>query len=321
MSPKKQPAETADAVRRSGTVAIVGRSNVGKSTLLNAALDLPLAIVTRKPQTTRDRLLGVVRHKRTEVGLLDTPGLHKATSQLGREMNLAAKGAVEMADVLVFVVALRRGKHDKLKPHRGDLALIDELPRDRPLVLVINKIDLIRDKRELLPLIEAFSAARELAAVVPISALREDGVTLVLDEVAKLLPKGEAQHDEDTVTTRPMRYFAREYVREAILKAAEQEIPHAVAITIDEFVEPVGDGTVKIAATIHVERSGQKGILVGKGGGMLRTIGTQARERLETLMEQPVYLKLWVRVTKNWRERPQHLADFGLIAGRGDGDA
>jgi len=307
---------------RTGTVALIGRSNVGKSTLLNAALELPLAIVSRKPQTTRDQLLAVVRHGGAEIGLLDTPGLHRADTRLGKEMNRAARMAARAADVVVFVGALPpniKKVKGELTPHPGDLQLLDEvMSADRPVVLAINKIDLLKNKSKLLALIASYTDGRSFAAVVPISARNEDGIKRVLDEVAKLLPEGEHHHDEDTITNRPLRFFAREYVREPILRATSEEIPHAVAVTIDRFEEPSGAGVVHIDATIHVERAGQKRIMIGKGGEMLKRVGIQARERIEELVEQQVNLKLWVRVTPHWRNAPEQLADFGLLAKRGD---
>ena len=295
--------------QRAGTVALAGRSNVGKSTLLNAALQLPLAIVSKKPQTTRDQLLGVIRHGGAEIGLLDTPGLHRSRSRLGEQMNRSAKAAARGADVVIFVAALPRAPKGELQPHPQDLELLNKLPGRIPLVLVINKIDLLPDKRQLLPLIQGYAQARGFAAIVPISAKREDGVKLVLDEVAKLLPEGPPLYDEDTITDRPLRYFAAEYIREPILRAIRQEVPHAVAVTVDEFAEPPAgqDGATAISATIHVEKASQKKILIGRGGAMLKTIGSAARARIEGLTERPVHLTLWVRVTKSWRDSPGQL--------------
>ncbi|MBM4360834.1 MAG: GTPase Era [Deltaproteobacteria bacterium] len=302
-------------VERAGTVAIVGRSNVGKSTLLNAALELPLAVVSRRPQTTRTPLLGIVRHAGAEVGFLDTPGLHKADSRLGREMNRSARDAMRDADVVLFVVALPPQVKGDIRPHPGDLSLVQQLPTDRPVVLVVNKTDVIRDKRLMLPLLATLGEAHAFAAVVPVSALSSDGIGIVLDEVAKLLPEGAPRHDEDALTDRPMRHFAAEYVREAILRATAQEVPHAVAVTVDEYVEPSKEGEVtRISATIHVERDGQKRILIGEKGSMLKRIGTEARARIEELIGSQVHLALWVRVTAGWRERTDALADFGLLA-------
>lgn len=301
-------------IERSGTVAIIGRSNVGKSTLLNAALDLPLAIISRKPQTTRDRLLGVVRHGDAEVGLYDTPGFHRARTRLGREMNRAARAAAREADVVAFVVALPDPPRTPLRAHPGDLALLSQL-EDVPVVLVVNKIDLLRDKRQLLPLMQELAQACEPAAVVPISALEADGIRLVLDEVVRFLPPGGPRFDEDAITDRPLRYFAAEYVREPILKAATQEVPHATAVTIERFADEPGRDLCRIEATIHVEREGQKRIIIGQHGAMLKRIGTSARLRIEELVQKRVHLELFVRVTPDWRARPDLLGDFGLLAG------
>jgi GTP-binding protein Era len=217
---------------------------------------------------------------------------------------------------MVTAVPARPGP--ELQPHPADLELCDGVARGRPLVLVINKIDLLRDKRQLLPLMQAFAAARPLDAIVPVSALRDDGIERILDEVAPLLPEGAPRHAEDALTDKPMRYFAAEYVREPILAATAEEVPHAVAVTIDRFVEPAGRGALRIAATIHVERDGQKKILVGRGGSLLKHIGTQARQRIEALTGHKVMLELWVRVSENWRERPAMLAELGYGIGGSD---
>jgi GTPase len=304
-----------NAIVRSGTVALIGRSNVGKSTLLNAALAMPLAVVSAQPQTTRQMLLGVVRHDGAEVVLLDTPGLHRAGSRLGKEMNKAARHAARTADVIVFMTGLPPKPRHGLAPHRGDFALLREIEDDRPVVLVINKVDLAGDKTLLFPLIEAFSKEREFAAVVPISALKSNGVKQVLDEVAKRLPEGSPQFDEDTMTDRPLRWFVTEYIREPILRSTSQEVPHSIAVTVESYEEPP-IGVVTIHATIHVERDGQKRIIVGTGGSVVKKIGINARKRIEDLLGRQVNLQLFVRVTGSWRDKPQQLADFGLLAGQ-----
>ncbi len=308
-------------VRKSGRVAIVGRSNAGKSTLLNAVLEMPLAIVSPMPQTTRDQLLGVVRHQDAEIGFLDTPGLHRARTRLGREMNRSAKLAARDADVIVYLVGLARQAKFPLAPHPADLALMAQLPEGVPLILAVNKIDLVRDKSQLLPLLAAFEQARPGMTIIPISARAIDGVHPLLDEIAKLLKKGEACYGADDVTDKPMRYFAAEYVREAVLAACREEVPHALAVTIDEFLEPVGKAVVRIVATLHVEREGQKRILIGKKGEMMKRVGSAARARIEELLGRQVHLELWVRVSERWRESPELLADFGLVALRTSGDA
>jgi GTP-binding protein Era len=303
-----------ERITRSGAVALIGRSNVGKSTLMNAALALPLAIVSDKPQTTRARLLGIVRHAGAEIGLIDTPGLHHPRTQLGKEMNRAARLAAKEADVVIFVVQVpaRPGSPDAMRPHSEDRKLAAELPEETPVVLVINKIDRLGDKRMLLPFIAAYAELRAWAAVVPISALREDGIARVLDEIAPLLPEGPPSFAPEAFTDRPVRWLAAEYLREPILEATSEEVPHAVAVTIDRFIEPAGGGAVHIDATIHVERSGQKAILIGNAGRTLKIIGTSARKRIESLLDRQVHLEIWVRVTKNWRERRELIHELGV---------
>jgi GTP-binding protein Era len=281
--------------------------------LLNAALRLPLAIVSAKPQTTRQRLLAIVRHRSAEIELVDTPGLHQPKTRLGKEMNRAARSVARDSHAVVLVTAVSRTAPSE--PHAEDLRILERLP-EVPIVLVINKIDLLRAKSQLLPLIARYSVLRELAAIVPISALRTDGIELVLDEVVALLPPGPPRHADDELTDRPLRYFAAEYVREPILAATSQEVPHGVAVTVERFEEPP-EGKVIIEATIHVERPSHKGILIGEGGSMLKRIGSRARERIEELMGRQVHLTLWVKVTRDWRERPDRLHEFGLVEGRG----
>jgi GTP-binding protein Era len=298
---RKTPART-----RSGSVAIVGRPNVGKSTFLNAALGVPLAIVSKTPQTTREALLGVVRRELeddevAELRLLDTPGLHKGERAIDRFMNRQARGAALGADVVVFFTDLPR-RDGPLTPHTGDRTLLEDIGKGTPTVLVVNKVDLVKDKTRLFPLLEALGKLRDFASVVPISALKKDGVERVLAEVGKLLPEGPLQFGEDDLTDRPTRFFAREYVREQVLLATREEIPHAAAVTIDEFIErPKG---FKIAATIHVERPTHKKIMIGSGGEMLKRIGTAARKRIEELVGAQVFLELFVRVTPKWRDEP-----------------
>ncbi|WP_437875040.1 GTPase Era [Sorangium sp. So ce513] len=323
-----RPTEPADASlpRRSGRVALVGRPNVGKSTLLNAALGHPLAIVSPTPQTTRDAILGVVHHGPAEIALLDTPGLHRPRTELGRVMNQAAREAARSADVVVFVAEApdparlpKRVKEGEdgppLAPHPGDLTLLADLGSEAPVVFVLNKVDRVRDKGLLLPLLDAFSKLREFAAIVPISALRDDGVRRVLDEVAKLCPEADWGFAPDELTDRPTRFFAAEYVREQILRATKAEVPHASAVQIERYVEPTGEGALHIDATIHVERPGQKKILIGAGAEQLKRIGTEARLRIEELVGRQVNLKLWVRVTPEWRESLQRLEELGYNKG------
>jgi GTP-binding protein Era len=332
---------------RYGTIAIIGRSNVGKSTFLNSALGMPLAIVSRLPQTTRDTLLGVVNSADAQLAFVDTPGLHKPKNELGRRMNHEAIESLRNADAALFMTdaldlasltAPAEGAKKAAKPAasrtakgkakaagkgasggrprtRGtstdlsDAELIAQLPSDLPTVLVLNKVDRVRDKAKLLPVLQALGAQHDFAAVVPISAKHGDGVERVLAEVAKLVPEQEARFAADDVTDRPVAFFAREYIREQVLAMASREVPHAVAVTIDSFEESTKG--MHVSATVHVEKAGQRAILVGRGGAMIREIGKAARQRLMELTEQPVHLKLFVRVTERWRDVPRQLAELG----------
>ncbi len=333
---KKKPMREAsmEGPKRSGRVALIGRPNVGKSTLLNAALEQQLTIVSPTPQTTRDAILGVVRRGMAEIALMDTPGLHRARTELGRVMNATAREAARNADVVVFVIDVPKltkpvpgevgedGKAPRaprapraLAPHPGDLTLLADIGAGIPTILVVNKIDRIRDKAQAPPAARGAGKVREFAAVVPISAMRQSGIDRLLDEIASQCPEGEYRYGPDDITDRPTRFFAAEYVREQILHATKAEVPHSVAVSIDNFHEPPGAGTLHIDATIAVERDGQKRILIGAGGEMLKRIGTQARLRIEELTGRKVNLKLWVRITPAWRESREQLGELGYKRG------
>jgi GTPase len=306
---------------RFGTVAIIGRSNVGKSTFLNAVLGAPLAVVSPRPQTTRERLLGVVELPDAQVAFVDTPGVHRPKSELGRRMNSAALEAARTADFTLFmsdVESLLDPAAAGTSPGAEDLALLSELPPGMPCVLAINKVDRLKNKAKLLPLIEAFAKAREFAAVVPVSLLDPRGAPLLLKEVVALLPDGEKAYASDTLTDRPSSFFVREFVREQALILARREVPHAVAVSIDRISET--DGQLFAEATIHVEKVGQRKILVGHGGESIKEIGTRARKKLEQLLNKPVVLKLFVRVTPRWRDSARLLAELGYEAGAGGGE-
>jgi GTP-binding protein Era len=222
-------------------------------------------------------------------------------------MNREARGAASAADVVVFFTDLPK-KAGPLSPHPGDLVLLRDIGAQAKTVLVVNKVDLVKDKARLLPLLEALAKLRSFEAVVPISALKQSGVDRVLTEVGKLLPEAPHAFGEDDLTDRPTRFFAREYVREQVLLSTREEVPHATAVTIDAFEErPNG---FRIAATVHVERPGHKKILIGKGGEMLKKIGTAARKRIEELTGCKVHLELFVRVTPKWRDTPGKVAEL-----------
>ncbi len=297
---------------RFGTIAIVGRANVGKSTFLNAALGEPLAIVSPLPQTTRDTLLGVVHGAEAQLAFLDTPGLHREKNELGRRMNQSAREAVRAADVMLFVTDV---SHLVVSPKKRvvlpseDERLLTELGSDVPAIAAVNKIDLLRDRTRLIPMLDALSKARSFEAIVPLSMKRPPDVERLLDLLGKVVPEGEAGYDADTLTNRPTSFFVREYVREAVLGAVRGEVPHAVAVSIDSYDD--APEIVRVEATVHVEKDGQRGILVGKGGLQLKAIGTQARKRIETFVGKKVFLKLFVRVTERWKSVPRQLAELG----------
>lgn len=308
---------------RAGTIAIVGRSNVGKSTLLNQILGERLAIVSPLPQTTRDSLLGVVRRAGAELAFLDTPGIHKPKTELGSRMNSSAMSAAESADVVVFVtdatagtkLVAKKSKRSDVTPPLDELAPEDaELLKNMklakvPAILALNKIDAVRDKGLLLPLLQSYLEAVPFKTLVPISALENDGVDRLLDEIAALLPEGEAAYPDDTLTDKPSSFFVREYVREQVLLGLKGEIPHAVAVSIDTFDE--ASDKLRIAATIHVEKLGQRKIVVGTGGTVIKALRLGAEKRLARLLGRKVKLELFVRITPRWKETPRMLAELG----------
>lgn len=308
---------------RAGTIAIVGRSNVGKSTLLNQILGERLAIVSPLPQTTRDALLGVVRREGAELAFLDTPGIHKPKTELGSRMNSSAMSAAESADVVVFVTDATEGAKlvakkskrsdvtpplDELAPE--DAALLKSLKLSKvPAILALNKVDAVRDKGLLLPLLQSYLEAVPFKTLVPISALENDGIDRLLDEISALLPEGEAGYPDDTLTDKPSSFFAREYVREQVLLGLKGEIPHAIAVSIDTFDE--ASDKLRIAATIHVEKVGQRKIVVGTGGAVIKSLRVGAEKRISRLLGRKVKLELFVRVTPRWKETPRMLAELG----------
>ncbi len=305
---------------RFGTIAIVGRSNVGKSTFLNSVLGEPLAIVSPLPQTTRDNVLGVVHRKDAQLAFLDTPGVHQPRSELGRRMNASALDAARTADVVLFMTdisALTAPKlHAKDKSAQEiDLELLKNVPKNAKCVLVINKVDALRDKSKLLPVLVAFQELRPFEALIPVSVQQDDGVDRVLDALVAALPEGAAEFEEDTLTDRPSSFFAREYIREQVLLGTRGEIPHAVAVSIDEFVE--GQKSSTIRATVHVEKIGQRKILIGTGGLQIKEIRVGAQARIAQLLGHKVHLELFVRVTPQWKSMPRQLAELGYDAPAG----
>jgi GTP-binding protein Era len=286
---------------RSGFVCILGRPNAGKSTLLNALVGEKLAIISPKPQTTRNRIQGVLhipkRNGRDggQVVLIDTPGVHKPDSSLGRKMMVEVREALEGCDLVLVLMDVTR----KFDPRDGFAMDLLKQTGARAF-LVLNKVDLLRDKARLLPVIEERRKLYDFAEVFPISALKRNGLDEMLKKVIAALPAGPAYFPEDQITDQPARFMAAEIIREQILVEMEEEIPYATTVIVDNFEE--GARLTRIAATIYCEREGQKGILIGKRGGMLKKIGTSARLRIERMLETKVFLELYVKVQPGWRD-------------------
>lgn len=298
--------EQQDTAHKSGYVALIGAPNAGKSTLMNQLLQEKIAITAPKPQTTRNRISGILTQQNWQMVFVDTPGIHDARDRFNKILVDTALSALNEADVLCFLVeASTSGR-------MPDQALIERIRTlGLPVVMVLNKIDLVRDKRDLLPLIDRYQGLLHLNAVVPISALLGDGVDNLLREIVTLLPEGPAYYPEDFLTDQSERSIAAELVREKIFHLTQQEVPYAVAVTIDKFSEDPQRKRIEIEATIHVERSSQKAIIIGKQGQMLKEIGKHARRDMEALLDTHVYLGLFVKVQRNWRKNPRLLAEFG----------
>ena len=289
---------------KSGFAALVGRTNVGKSTLLNRMIGRKVAIVSDKPQTTRNKILGVLTADDYQVVFLDTPGFHKPKHRLGEHLVQVALKALREVDIILFLV---EADHP---PGPGDLFIIDKLKEIKtPVLLVINKVDLVK-REELLPLIEQYSKLYDFAEVVPVSALTGDNVAKLLELIARYLPAGPQYYPEDMITDRPESFIMAELIREKVLELTSQEVPHSVAVVIEELKQRP-NGVVAVRALIYTERESQKGILIGKGGSMLKKIGQSAREEVENLLGSKIYLELWVKVKEDWRNREGQLRYFG----------
>jgi GTP-binding protein Era len=298
---------------RSGFVSILGRPNAGKSTLLNALVGQKLAIVADKPQTTRNSIQGVVTLPEAQIVYVDTPGIHKADSPLNKRLMETVRANVEERDLLLFVADAHRRFMEQ------DRQAIDLARRtETPVVCVLNKVDLVRDKSALLPLIEEYKAAFEFAEYVPVSAVKKIGLDELNRVILKYLPIGPMYFPEDYVTDQPERFLAAELIREKVLLATREEVPHSVAVSVDKWDET--EKITRIYATIRVERDGQKAIVIGAGASMLKQIGTQARHEMEKLFERKIYLDLHVRVQPGWRHDRAFLntLDWRTMTGEDD---
>ncbi len=323
--------------QRSGFAALIGRPNVGKSTLLNKLVGEKLAIVSPKPQTTRSKILGVVTREQGQVAFLDTPGIHAAKGPLNKRMVELALQAAKDADVVLFLIEAAGKREDQVvEVGEGNRMVLTELSRIRkPTVLVVNKIDNVM-KPLLLPLIDAYRKEFPFTEVVPISALKGDNLDLLFDTAISLMPEAEPMYPADMLTDQAEKALVAEYIREQLLRHTRDEVPYSVAVVINDFDESERDeprpvkkqkagkggkastatrggltGLVRIDASIFVERESQKAIVIGKGGSMLKQIGTDARKTIERLLNSHVFLGLQVKVSEGWSQNPAGLAKMG----------
>lgn len=295
--------ENNNAQYKSGFVSLIGRPNVGKSTLMNSLIGQKIAITSSKPQTTRNRIQTVYTDERGQIVFLDTPGIHKAKNKLGNYMVNAAQRTISEVDVILWLV------EPTTYIGAGERHIIEQLKKtNTPVILVINKIDTVK-KEEILAFIEAYRHELDFAEVVPVSALKKKNTEVLIDCILKYLPYGMPFYDEDTVTDQPQRQIAAELIREKVLRSIDEEIPHGVAVAIDSM--KWNRDVCHIDATIVCERDSHKGIIIGKQGFMLKKIGTLARREIEDMLECQVNLQLWVKVKKDWRDSDFLLKNFG----------
>lgn len=289
---------------KSGFISIIGRPNVGKSTLLNVLLGEKIAIISSKPQTTRNRILGIVNQPGAQLVFMDTPGIHKPMHKMNEVMVKTALQTYKEVDVILMLVEAQE------QPGAGDRFIIETLSDVKtPVFLLINKVDLIK-KEALLPLMQVYSSMYKFAEIIPVSALKNDLGGLV-EAILKRLPQGPKYFPDDQLTDQPERFIVSELVREKVFELTKEEIPYSTAVVIEEMKEE--PEITRISAVIYVERDSQKGILIGKGGGMLKEIGTRARLDAEKLLGTKIFLKLLVKVKKGWREDERMLKNFGIL--------
>ncbi|MBQ6995267.1 MAG: GTPase Era [Lachnospiraceae bacterium] len=288
---------------KSGFVALIGRPNVGKSTLMNSLIGQKIAITSKKPQTTRNRIQTVYTSEEGQIVFVDTPGIHKAKNKLGDYMVNIAERSLKEVDVILWLVE----PTDYIGA--GEQHILEQLKRVKtPVILVMNKIDTVK-REQLLGYIDAYRKEMDFAEIVPVSALKDDNTETLIQQIMKYLPYGPAFYDEDTITDQPMRQIVAELIREKVLRSIDEEIPHGVAVTIEAM--KYSKRIVDIDATIICERDSHKGIIIGKGGAMLKKIGSMARPEIEDLLEMHVNLQLWVKVKKDWRDSDFLIKNFG----------
>ena len=292
---------------KSGFVALVGRPNVGKSTLMNHLIGQKIAITSEKPQTTRNRIQTVYTDKRGQIIFLDTPGIHKAKNKLGQYMVNVAEGTLNEVDVIMWLV------EPTTYIGAGEQHIAELLSKVKtPVILAINKIDTVKDEEIIAKAIDTYKNVCPFAEIVPVSALRNQNTDKMTELLFRYLPYGPQYYDEDTVTDQPMRQIAAELIREKALRLLQDEIPHGIAVTIEQMKER-DNGIFDIEATIVCERDSHKGIIIGKGGAMLKRIGSQERREIENLMGAKVNLQLWVKVRKEWRDSELYMKNYGYF--------
>lgn len=291
--------------KKSGFVTLIGRPNVGKSTLMNHLIGQKIAITSDKPQTTRNRIQTVYTDDRGQIIFVDTPGIHKAKNKLGEYMVNVAEHTLKDVDVILWLV------EPSTFIGAGERHIAEQLNKVKtPIILVINKIDTVKNQDEILTFMAAYKDVCDFAEIVPLSALKEKNTDLLTELIFRYLPYGPQFYDEDTVTDQPMRQIAAELIREKALRLLNDEIPHGIAVTIERMKERP-DGIMDIDASIVCERDSHKGIIIGKGGSMLKRIGTEARKDIEHMMDIQVNLKLWVKVRKEWRDSELYMKNYG----------
>ena len=293
---------------KSGFISIIGRPNVGKSTFINRVIGQKIAIMSDKPQTTRNKVQGVLTLDQSQMIFIDTPGIHKPKHKLGDFMLKVAKNTLREVDVIIFMVNATepRGK--------GDEFIIDLLEKNEtPVFLVINKIDQVHPD-DLIGIIESYKDKYDFAEIIPISALQGNNVERLLETIQSYLPEGPQYYPADQVTDHPERFVISELIREKVLHLTREEIPHSIAVVIDKIKkeQDTDKDMIRVMATIIVERDSQKGIVIGKKGALLKEVGTRARHDIEMLLGTKVFLELWVKVQKDWRNKSAHLKDYGF---------
>jgi GTPase len=289
---------------KSGFVSVIGKPNVGKSTLLNALTGEKIAIMSNKPQTTRNTIRGVITNDKCQLVLIDTPGIHKPKTKLGEYMVNVASETIKEVDLILFLVEATA------QAESLDISIIEQLKHVKtPVFLILNKVDLV-SKEKLFSIIARYSEMMDFKAIIPVSALKNDGTDIILKEALKFIPDGEKFFPDDTLTDQPEKVIAAEMIREKLLINLDDEVPHGVGVEVMSFKERA-DGLISIQATIFCEKSSHKGIIIGKQGTMLKKIGSAARYEIEKLLDTKVFLELWVKIKPDWRNNDNMLKDLG----------